>query len=392
MISRATASTPQANPAAIQAVMQNPNEAPERQLAAAIQAHRLLAQRLGRIIQGEPDAIRLSLIAAYTASHALVLGGPAVGKSTLIKALAGAFSVVGLQLQGYNDAIASDLTGNDIPDVARHDWWHAEGPLERTCFLIADEINRYSSGALSALLTAMQEGKIVTAGGNVRLLPQPFVVLSALNPQDRGTTPLSAANDDRFGVAFTMGPQLVTRRLGDSNTVRLEGGLSEDELALRIAQGSPVKWRQEAASYAEHPLFAGDDLLAMQRIIADHVYVQPELDRSIARIHTVTCEGSGVVIGYRAPEVHRAASQANALTQGRDFVTDDDVVATYAAVYRQRLHDPTYTQRIEQVQARLFTDQNRANLFTLAATQRGMRDRDRDRDRDGRRASATPRL
>ncbi|HUY79517.1 MAG TPA: hypothetical protein VMV29_22295, partial [Ktedonobacterales bacterium] len=96
----------------------------------------------------------------------------------------------------------------------------------------------------------------------------------------------------------------------------------------------------------------------------------------------VTCEGSGVVIGYRAPEVHRAASQANALTQGRDVVTDDDVVATYAAVYRQRLHDPTYTQRIEQVQARLFKEENRANLFTLAATQRGPR----DRDRDGRRA------
>ena len=360
--------------------MQNLNETPERQLAAAIQAHRLLAQRLGRVIQGESEAIRLSLIAAYTASHALVLGGPAVGKSTLIKALAGAFAVTGLQLQGYNDAIASDLTGNDIPDVAHHDWWHAEGPLERTCFLIADEINRYSSGALSALLTAMQEGKIVTAGGHERLLPQPFVVLSALNPQDRGTTPLSAANDDRFGVAFPMGPQLVTRRLGENHTVKqLEGGLSEDELALRIAKGSPVKWRQVAASYADHPLFTGDDLLAMQRIIADQVYVAAELDRSIARIHKWTCECSGVVIGYRAPEVHRAASQAYALTLGRDFVTDDDIVATYAPVYRQRLHDPTYTQRIEQVQAQLFAEEGRANLFTLAATQRGSQDRDRRR-------------
>jgi len=380
MLSRSAVSTPQPDSATIQTTMQNPNETPERQLAAAMQAHRLLAQRLGRIIQGESEAIRLSLIAAYTASHALTLGGPAVGKSTLIKALAGAFAVAGLQLQGYNDAIASDLTGNDIPDVAQHAWWHAEGPLERTCFLIADEINRYSSGALSALLTAMQEGRIVTAGGDVRVLPQPFIVLSALNPGDLGTTPLSNANDDRFGVAFAMGPHLKTLQLKDGRVVKeLTGGLSVEELTSRIASGSPVKWRQEAASYATDPLFTGADLLAMQRIIADQVYVQPELDRSIALLHRWTCECSGIVIGYRAPEVHRAASQAYALTQGRTYVTEDDVEATYTPVYRQRLHDRTYTDRIEQVKAQVLTDETRGNLFALAATQRGSHDRDRRR-------------
>src|SRR5438034_3760539 len=64
--------------------------------------------------------------------------------------------------------------------------------------LMADEINRASPRTQSALLQAMQEGRVSIAG-QYHPLPQPFHVLATQNPlEQEGTYPLPEAQLDRF--------------------------------------------------------------------------------------------------------------------------------------------------------------------------------------------------
>jgi len=64
--------------------------------------------------------------------------------------------------------------------------------------LMADEINRASPRTQSALLQAMQEGRVSIAG-QYHPLPRPFHVLATQNPlEQEGTYPLPEAQLDRF--------------------------------------------------------------------------------------------------------------------------------------------------------------------------------------------------
>ena len=74
-----------------------------------------------------------------------------------------------------------------------------------TNLLVADEINRTSSKTQSALLEAMEEGK-VTVDGTTHKLPSPFIVLATENPiGSAGTQLLPVSQLDRFMFKLSMG-------------------------------------------------------------------------------------------------------------------------------------------------------------------------------------------
>ena len=356
---------------------------PDRRRAAFLAAHAYATQRLSARIRGEAAAIRWGLLAVYCACHGLIFGGPSTGKTTFITTMGNVWGGTSRYLRGTNDAMASDLTGADLPNVTNEKWWHVAGPLVGVNFLLTDEINRYSAGALTALLDAQQESVITSTGGYRWELATPFVVLGALNPRDRGTTPLSKANDDRFGLAFRMGPALMARdaremsttrdattRSGESR-MRLVGGISDTDLAERIRVGAPVNWRDESKAVGAAGPYTPAMLAQIQRIIVHDIAVDLDLDLAIAQLWRMTCEVGEVEIGLRAPEVHRAVVQAYAATDPktpRGWVTDADVRATWRAVYCGRLQDPTYTDAIAKLEDKLFGDGIGVFRFPKSAT------------------------
>ena len=94
----------------------------------------------------------------------------------------------------------ADILGSEVleeSESGRRSFRFIPGPV--FCqLLMADEINRASPRTQSALLQAMQEGRVSIAG-QYHPLPRPFHVLATQNPlEQEGTYPLPEAQLDRF--------------------------------------------------------------------------------------------------------------------------------------------------------------------------------------------------
>ena len=71
--------------------------------------------------------------------------------------------------------------------------------------MLADEVNRATPRAQSALLEAMEENQVTTEG-ETRPLPQPFFVIATQNPSHQiGTFPLPESQLDRFLMRLELG-------------------------------------------------------------------------------------------------------------------------------------------------------------------------------------------
>jgi MoxR-like ATPase len=159
-----------------------------------------LEKELGRVFLGHPEILEQSLTALFVGGHVLLEGVPGLGKTLLVRALAGATGLHFSRVQFTPDLMPADITGTmllaDPADVARG-FVFRPGPLFAN-LVLADEINRASPKTQSALLEAMQENQ-VTVGGETRPLEQPFFVMATQNPLEmEGTFPLPEAQLDRF--------------------------------------------------------------------------------------------------------------------------------------------------------------------------------------------------
>ena len=80
--------------------------------------------------------------------------------------------------------------------------------------VLADEVNRATPKAQSALLEAMEEHQVTTEG-ETRKLPEPFFVIATQNPSHQvGTFPLPESQLDRFLMCLRLGyPDVQAERL-----------------------------------------------------------------------------------------------------------------------------------------------------------------------------------
>jgi MoxR-like ATPase len=162
-----------------------------------------LASEVQHVIVGQDDVIQGVIICLLAGGHGLLEGVPGLGKTLLIRTVAQAVHLDFARIQFTPDLMPADIVGTSVltqtegDAIAKHVLEYQPGPIFSN-IVLADEINRATPKTQSALLEAMAEGT-VTAGGETRHLPAPFLVLATQNPLEmEGTYPLPEAQLDRF--------------------------------------------------------------------------------------------------------------------------------------------------------------------------------------------------
>jgi len=169
--------------------------------------YKILRNEIGKVIVGQDDAIEQLMISIITGSHALVEGFPGLGKTMIISTISKVMDLKFKRIQctpdimpSDIDIMPSDITGTYIVEESadgKKNFRFEKGPIFAN-IILADEINRATPKAQSALLEAMQE-KQVTVGNTTYKLDMPFFVLATQNPIEmEGTYPLPEAQVDRF--------------------------------------------------------------------------------------------------------------------------------------------------------------------------------------------------
>src|SRR5215475_434949 len=157
-----------------------------------------------KVIIGQDEAVRYSMVVMLCNQHALIEGVPGLGKTLLARTLAAVLGSEFKRIQFTPDLMPADITGTNVFNLQRNEFSLVKGPLFTT-FLLADEINRAPAKTQSALLEAMQERTVTIDRESYRLSPN-FTVFATQNPiESEGTYPLPEAQKDRFMLKINMG-------------------------------------------------------------------------------------------------------------------------------------------------------------------------------------------
>ncbi|ULL15887.1 MoxR family ATPase [Paenibacillus sp. H1-7] len=269
---------------------------------------------VSKVIVGKEDVIDKLLIALIASGHILLEDVPGTGKTLLAKAVAKSLNCSFKRIQFTPDLLPSDLSGINYFNQKLSEFEFRPGPLF-TNILLADEINRATPRTQSSLLECMEERQI-SIDGETRGLEQPFLVIATQNPvENQGTFPLPEAQLDRF---------LFKVRMGYPTT---EEGL---DIMKRFKDANPLEAIVSVAGT--------DEIIAAQRHYSQ-VTVSDELLRYMLQIVEKTRYHSEVATGVspRGSQALLKAVQVQALLQGRDFATPDDVKAMAGPVLAHRI-------------------------------------------------------
>lgn len=273
-----------------------------------------IADNIAKVIVGKREAIRLTLIAFLSEGHVLLEDVPGVAKTMLARALSRSLGCHFKRIQCTPDLLPGDITGSSIFNPKTTEFEFRPGPLFAQ-IVLADEINRATPRAQSALLEAMAERKVTADGTNYELEP-PFFLIATQNPVDHeGTFPLPEAQLDRFLVRLNLGyPQ------------------AEDEISMlqRLQRQHPINDLEVVATAAE--------VLECQRAVCE-IYVDEKVSRYVVQIMQATREHPDLSLGGspRASMALVRSAQALAASQGFDFVTPDDIKQMIPLVLGHRL-------------------------------------------------------
>jgi len=160
-----------------------------------------IKKEISNVIIGQEIIVDQLLNSLLSRGHCLLVGVPGLAKTLLIKTLAEVMDLKFNRIQFTPDLMPSDITGTELieedPITKKRNFRFIPGPVFANV-LLADEINRTPPKTQAALLEAMQEHKVTTAGVTYTL-EEPFFVLATQNPiEQEGTYPLPEAQLDRF--------------------------------------------------------------------------------------------------------------------------------------------------------------------------------------------------
>jgi MoxR-like ATPase len=282
-----------------------------------------LETELSRLIVGQKELVRDTVIALIAGGHMLLEGVPGLGKTVLVRSLGQALNLSFARIQFTPDLMPADIVGTNVirEEKGKREFHYQAGPLFAN-LVLADEVNRATPKTQSALLEAMQE-RTVTVGTETRALPNPFLVLATQNPIElEGTYPLPEAQLDRFFfkalVEFPSEEELleIARRTTGSSITTLAPVAGADDVlaAQQVAREVPI---------AEHVLrFAG------RLIISTHPE-RTELE-SVRRYVRFGASPRGL-------QTLVLAGKVRALLEGRFNVAFDDIAAVAHPALRHRI-------------------------------------------------------
>lgn len=253
-------------------------------------------------VHGKDDVIRLTVTCLVTGGHLLIEDVPGVGKTTIAKALARSVDGLFGRVQFTPDLLPSDVLGSSVWNQQSGAFEFRAGPVFHN-LVLSDEINRASPKTQSALLEAMAEQQ-VTVDGTTYRLPQPFMVVATQNPlEHHGTYPLPESQLDRFLMRLAVGYPGRDAELSM---------LVEEDHERRIDDLRPV--------------LSTGDVLAM-REAASMVHVAESVASYLVDLADRSRRSTTFALGMspRAALGLLAASRVRSASEGREYVTPDDV-------------------------------------------------------------------
>lgn len=279
---------------------------------------------VGKVIVGQSEVVRHTLISILAGGHVLLEGVPGLGKTMLIRTLGQVLDLKFSRIQFTPDLMPADITGTEIlsDQDGRREFRFQTGPVFAN-LVLADEINRATPKTQSALLEAMQE-LTVTVADHTYPLELPFFVMATQNPLEmEGTYPLPEAQIDRFffkvNVPFPSSAELVeilSRTTGSELAGVQKAANGTEILAMRsLARDVPI------ASHVSE--------FVARLIVATHPHHKeaPPLVRQFVRFGSSPRGGQALILG----------SKVTSLLAGRYNVAFDDIQSVAHASLRHRL-------------------------------------------------------
>ncbi len=267
-----------------------------------------LRNRLNTVLRGKSQAVEHVMTCLLARGHILIEDLPGLGKTTLAKALAQALGGRFARMQCTPDLLPSDVTGFNMFNQKSREFEFVPGPIFADV-LLADEINRATPRAQSALLEAMAERQ-VTIDSVRHALPTHFFVIATQNPiEHHGTYPLPEAQLDRFALKLRLGyPE------PDDELTMLRGAVGH------VGEQIPTE-----------PIVAIPMLTVLQTKAAA-VFVAPQLSEYLVRLGAATRSHARLAFGLspRALLMWQRLAQARAMLEQRTYVIPDDIQAIAA--------------------------------------------------------------
>lgn len=277
---------------------------------------------MANVLVGQHDLVDRLVIGILCNGHILLEGVPGLAKTLAISSLAGCLKADFARIQFTPDLLPADLLGTMIYNPQTSDFTPKLGPIFSN-LILADEINRAPAKVQSALLEAMQE-KQVTIGDTSYSLPDPFLVLATQNPIDQeGTYQLPEAQLDRFLLK-----------------VHVDYPSKQEELIILDRMATSGKKVSTSA-------MTDTASISECRNLVNQIYIDPAVKNYIVElVHTTRRPGkvdTALAPLIRSGASPRAtinlalASKARAFSQGRAFVTPQDVKDLAPDVFRHRI-------------------------------------------------------
>ncbi|MBO4513794.1 MAG: MoxR family ATPase [Victivallales bacterium] len=309
-----------------------------KQIAAKVAEEASLLNRvrseMGRVIVGQEQLIDRLLIALLCNNHVLIEGVPGLAKTLTVTTLAQCLQASYHRIQFTPDLLPADVVGTMIYNPKTGDFSTRKGPVFAN-IILADEINRAPAKVQSALLEAMQERQ-VTVGDSTFKLEEPFMVLATQNPvEQEGTYPLPEAQVDRFMFKLT---------------VDYPNKSDELKILRRMASSAPA--------IDVKPVMQTSDVKRLRELV-DMIFIDEKIESYIVDLVDATRnpEEYGLqeirsLLRYgaspRATIYLTLAAKANALMEGRGYVTPQDVKTIARDVLRHRVL-VTYEAEAEEI-------------------------------------------
>ena len=275
---------------------------------------KLIHQNIELAVKGKGEVVELLVLALVCGGHVLIEDVPGVGKTTLGKALARSVDVSFGRIQFTPDLLPVDITGTSVFNRAAGTFEFRPGPVFSN-IVLADEINRASPKAQSALLEAMGEQQ-VTIDGVTRRLESPFTVIATQNPLEyEGTYPLPESQLDRFLMRLEVG---YPDRESEDSILMDRGAQEPVDLIGPVADAAVVRWMSDRL---------------------EEVHVSGALRSYLLEVAGATRRHPGLSLGLspRGVLALLRVARARAASLNRDFVTPDDIKALAQSMLPHRL-------------------------------------------------------